>query len=51
MHIRMVEFLKLDRKRKIQNSKDEDMYVDYRFSFALTAKSERCQSRCVLKDS
>ena len=40
--VEMVDLLKRDRKHKLNDSKDEDIYVDYRFMFESVACVERC---------
>ena len=45
-YMRMVVLIKNDHKRKINNTKDEDLYVYWRFIFELAARAERLFSHC-----
>ena len=41
-----VDLLKNDCKRKIDNTKDEDLYIDCRFIFGSAARAKRLFSHC-----
>ena len=48
-----VDLLKNDCKRKIDNTKDEDLYIDCRFIFGSVARTERLFShrKCIKVDT
>ena len=45
-HTGMTDLLKNNLKRKINNTKDEDLYIDCRFIFGSAARAERLFSHC-----
>ena len=45
-HMGMVDSLKNNLKRKINNTKDEDLYIDCRFIFGSAARAKRLFSHC-----
>ena len=45
-HMGMTDLLKHNLKRKITNTKDEDLYIDCRFIFGPTGRVERLFSHC-----
>ena len=45
-HMGMADLLKNNLKRKINNTKDEDLYIDCRFIFGSVARAERLFSHC-----
>ena len=45
-HMGMAYLLKNNIKRKINNTKDEELYIDCRFIFGSTARTERLFSHC-----
>ena len=45
-HIGMINLLKNDCKRKIIDTKDEDLYIDCKFIFGSAARIERLFSHC-----
>ena len=45
-HMGMVDLLKNNLKRKINNTKDEELYIDCRFIFGSAARAERLFSHC-----
>ena len=42
----MANLLKNKLKRKMNNTKDEELYIDYRFIFGSAARAERLFSHC-----
>ena len=42
----MADLLKNNLKRKINNTKDEELYIDCRFIFESVARAERLFSHC-----
>ena len=45
-HMGMADLLKNNLKRKINNTKDEDLYIDCRFIFGSAAGTERLFNHC-----
>ena len=45
-HMGMADLLKNNLKRKINNTKDEELYIDCRFIFGSAARAERLFSHC-----
>ena len=45
-HMGIVDLLKNKLKRKMNNTKDEDLYIDCRFIFGTAARAERLFSQC-----
>ena len=45
-HMGMANLFKDDRKRKINNTKGKDLYIDCRFIFGSAARAERLFSHC-----
>ena len=45
-HMGMVDLLKNTLKRKINNTKDEDLYMDCRYIFGLADRAEKLFSHC-----
>ena len=45
-HMGMANLLKNKLKRKMNNTKDEELYIDYRFIFGSAARAERLFSHC-----
>ena len=45
-HIGMANLLKNKLKRKMNNTKDEELYIDYRFIFGSAARAQRLFSHC-----
>ena len=45
-HMEMEDLLKNNLRRKINNTKDEDLYIDCRFIFGSAARAEKLFTHC-----